>query len=88
MKNGQKETAQGGSPERSVFRTCVKNDCKMIISYSPESASPNFAGEEALFVSEWELVLITIGIGWCVDRLFRVLDAIEGKERDEHAGNQ
>lgn len=28
-----------------------------------------------------ELALATIGIGWCVGRLFRIVDKIDGKGR-------
>ena len=76
MINGQKETAQGGTPERSVFRTCVKNDSKIIISHSTENASPNLPGREVPPVSGVELVFVTFGVCWLVGQVFRGLDAI------------
>lgn len=76
MKNGQKETAQGGTPERSVFRTCVENDCTIIIPRSTKNASPNLPGREVPSLNGVELVFVTIGVGWLVGQGFRGLDAI------------
>lgn len=41
----KKDRPVAGTTERSVFRTCVKNDSKIIISHPRRNASPIFAGE-------------------------------------------
>jgi hypothetical protein len=77
MKNEQKKTAQSSTSERSVFRTCVENDCKIIIPRSTKNASPNLPGREVPSLSGVELVFVTIGISWLVGQGFRGLEAID-----------
>ena len=38
----KKERPGAGTPKRSVFRTCVENDSKIIVSHLGRNASPNF----------------------------------------------
>lgn len=39
----KKDRPDGGTSKRSVFRTCVENDSKIIISHPIRNASPSFA---------------------------------------------
>lgn len=41
----KKDRSAAGTTERSVFRTCVENDHKIIIPHRTQNASPNLAGE-------------------------------------------
>lgn len=39
----KRDRLDGGTSKRSVFRTCVENDSKIIIAHRRENASPNLA---------------------------------------------
>jgi hypothetical protein len=80
MKAQKKEPPRAGTRSGSVQGLASENDCKIIITQYSRKAQAQFSGEEALDVSWTELVLCTIGIGWSVGRLFRLVDYIDGRK--------
>ena len=77
MKNVKKEPPRAGTRSGSVFRTCVENDCKIIIPRSTKNASPNLPGREVPSLGGVELVFVIIGVCWLVGQGFRVVEAID-----------
>lgn len=56
-----------------------KNDSRVIIAQFCEKRKPQFPpGRRCPPMTGWGLVLATIGAGWLVRQLFRIIDRLEG----------
>ena len=69
----QKKTAQ------AVGRQGLRPKTIAELSYhnSAKSASPNLPRGGGVLSMTWELALMTIGTGWLIRQLFRLIDKIE-----------
>lgn len=65
--------------ETAASRACAENHCCNYYTKFPAKCKPNLDGRGGfLMMSGWALVFMTIGVGWAVAQLFRVIDWLEG----------
>lgn len=75
----KKRPPEGGNLQTVRVGLAPENDSGIIISQIREKRKPQFSpGRRCPPVTEWGLVLVTIGAGWLVRQLFRLIDKIEG----------
>lgn len=62
---------------RSEAGFCPKTIAELSYHNSAKSASPNLPRRGGVLSMTWELALMTIGTGWLIRQLFRLIDKIE-----------
>lgn len=78
MHSDKKDRLRGGTLKRSGLGLRPQNDSGMIIPQFRGVRKPNFPGGGGVLSMTWELALMTIGTGWLIRQLFRLIDKIEG----------
>ncbi len=74
-----KKTARRLAPSSSRVQGLRRELLQDYYTKFPAKCKPNLDGRGGfLMMSGWALVFMTIGVGWAVAQLFRVIDWLEG----------